>query len=135
MNGVAALRSVLTADAAMLLLVPSERIVAGDLTMDTALPAVTVQSISAVDMNIPSPAAERFVRERVQATVHATSYEQQKEVLAAVKKAAADVLYPVVEGITGVTIHTDGQGPDFFSEDASVYLGSMDFMIKYSEER
>lgn len=134
MNGVAAVRSVLVADAALTALVPSARIGSGVLPQGTALPAISVTSVSANDLNIPSPGDTRFVTERVQVTVLASSYPQQKQVQAAVKKAAADQFYPTVSGITGVTIRTDSQGPDFMSEEASIYMGSSDFFVRYSEE-
>ncbi len=135
MSGAAALRWVLLADAPMLLLVSAEDIVAGPLPLNVGLPVVTLEKISRVDLNIPSPAAERFVRERVQATAHASTYDEMVAVLKAVRKAAADQLYPSVPDMDGVTIHTDGDGPELFNPLTSVHSGSLDFMIKYSEER
>lgn len=135
MDGVAAVRSVLAADAALIALVPAARIIAGPLGLNAVLPAISLESISKVDMNLPSPGATRFVRERVQVTVHAKNYLSQKAILRAVRHAAADKLYPEVPGISGVTIHTESAGPDFMSEDASIWMGSQDMMVKYTEER
>lgn len=135
MDGVVATRSVLVADAAMTGLVPGVRIIAGPLPLNITLPAISLESISKVDLNIPAPGSTRFVRERVQVTVHAKNYPEQKAILRAVRHAAADKLFPTVAGISGITIHTESAGPDFMSEDASIWMGSQDLMVKYTEER
>lgn len=135
MDGVAAVRSVLLADAAMMGLVPAASLVAGMLPLGFALNAVSIQSVSKVDRNIPAPGAARHVRERVQVTVHARNYPQQKELLRAVRHAAADRINPVVVGISAVTIHTDSAGADFVSEDAAIWMGTQDFLVTYTEQR
>lgn len=132
MNGVIAIRQLLVGNAALIALVPAARISAGVLPQGTALPAVSVTSVSSVDRNIPNPGAKRHVRERVQVTVLAETYPSQKAVQAAVKKAAADEM-PVVSGITDVVVHTDGAGPDFMDEAASIYLGTQDFSVSFNE--
>lgn len=133
-DGVAAVRSVLVADAPLIALVPAARIQAGVLPQTIALPALSITSISKVDRNIPNPGTYRFVTERVQVTVLAANYPSQKQIMAAVRKAAADK-FPTVSGIIRVTIHTDSAGPDFMNEDASIYQGSQDFRVTYSELR
>lgn len=133
MNGVHAIRSVLVADAALTNLVPASKIAAGVLPQGTAAPFITLQSISSFDRNIPAPGAKRFVTERVQVSVVAKTYDQQQIIMAAVKKAAADKINPTVPGISNATIHTDSKGPDGINDDASLYIGSQDFRVKYSE--
>lgn len=135
MDGVAAVRTVLVADTAMIALVPVARIFAGPAPLGTALPFVMLESISKQDRNLPSPGATRFVTERVQATVVAANYPSQKTVLRAVRHAAADQINPAVPGISGVTIHTDSAGPDFYDADYSGWRGSQDFRVKYTEVR
>ena len=135
MDGVAAVRSVLVADADMIALVPAARIFAGPAPLGTALPFVMLESISIVDRNIPSPGAQRFVTERVQATWVAQNYPQQKQLQRAVRHAAADKINPTVAGLSGVTIHTDSAGPDFYDQDYSGWRSSQDFRCKYNEER
>lgn len=134
MNGVAAVVQLLGADATLIALVPVTRIAAGVLTQDTTLPAITVASISTVDRNINSPGATRFVSERVEVKGYASSYPAQKVLLAAIKAAVADKT-PTVSGISNVTVHTDGAGPDFMNEMANIYIGSLDFRVKYTETR
>lgn len=135
MDGVAAVLSVLTVDAQLLALVPANRIAAGVLPQGTALPAISVTSVSKNDRNIPSPGSERHVTERVQVTVLAANYPSQKAVLRVVRHAAADNLDASVSGISGVTIHTESAGPDFMDEAATIYLGTQDFRVIYSEAR
>ncbi len=134
MNGIKALRQVLIADAALTALVPATRIAAGVLPLDTALPAISVSSIGSNDRNLPSPGTYRHVSERVQVTVMAATYPSQKAILKAVRHAAADQ-FPTVSDINAVTIHTETAGPDFMDEAASIYLGSQDFRVTFSETR
>jgi hypothetical protein len=135
MDGVAAVRSVLLADADLIALTPIERVIAGPLPLNAALPSLSLQSVSKVDRNIPAPGATRHVRERVQATVSASNYPQQKAILRAVRHAAADKLNHAVAGLQGVMIHTESAGPDFINEEASIWLGTQDFLVTYLEQR
>ncbi len=134
MSGVQAVRTALIADASLLALVPAARIAAGPLPQNTTLPAIALQGISKVDLNILNPGTYRHVRERVQVTVLAATYPSQQAVIAAVRHAAADK-FPTVSGLLRVTIHTDSAGPDGMNEEASQYIGSQDFIVTYSEVR
>lgn len=135
MDGVAAVRSVLVADADMIALVPVSRIFAGPAPLGTALPFVMLASISIIDRNILSPGPQRFVAERVQVTFVGRNYPEQKQLQRAVRHAAADQVNPAVPGISGVTIHTDSAGPDFYDQDYSGWRSSQDLRVKYSEVR
>lgn len=132
MNGIKALRQVLIADAALTALVPAARIVAGILPQGTALPAISLTSVSGNDRNIPSPGATRFVTQRIQASILAADYPATRTIIAAVRDAAAD-RRPTVAGLTAVTIHTEGMGPDMMDEAASIYQASQDFAVRYNE--
>lgn len=132
MTGVVAVRKLLVADGTLTALVPAARIVSGTQPLNATLPAITLNSVSKVDRNIPSPGSYRHVRERVQVTVHASTYASQRAVLAAVRGAAADQM-PTVSGLVNVTVHTDGAGPDMINEQASIYQTSQDFSVTYSE--
>jgi cellulose synthase/poly-beta-1,6-N-acetylglucosamine synthase-like glycosyltransferase len=138
-DGVFAVRTVLIADASVLSLVPDvagkSRIIAGPAPVGTILPFIMLESISKVDRNIPAPGDRRFVTERVQVTVVAENYPKQKQVLRAVRKAAADRINPAITGISAVTIHTDSAGPDFHDDDYAGWRGSQDFRVRFLEER
>lgn len=133
-DGVSILLSLLLADGALTAMVPPAQIVAGVLGLDTALDAIAVTRVSAVDGNISSPGATRHVTERVQVTVLAATYPRLKAVLRAVKTAAADRI-GTIAGAANVTVHTDPAGPDFMDDQASIHMGSQDFIVGYSEVR
>lgn len=135
MDGVAAVRSALVADDDLLVLTPATRIIAGPLPVSALLPSVSLQSISKVDRNIPAPGSQRHVRERVQVTVAARNYVEQKAILRAVRHAATDNLAAAVDGLDSVTIHTESAGPDFMLEEASIYMVTQDFIVQYNELR
>src|ERR1044072_7272674 len=118
MDGIAAVRSVLVADAGVTALVPAAKIVAGPLPLSTQPPALSLTMASLVDRNIPAPGLTRHVTERGQVTVLARNLPEQKNILRAVRDAAADQFNPVVPGISGVRIQTEGGGPDFMNEEA-----------------
>lgn len=134
MNGVIAVRQLFVAHVGLIALVPAESIAAGILPQGISLPAISLMSVSTVDRNIPTPGASRQVVERVQATAMAADYPGLKAVMAQMKKAGADKM-PAVTGIANVTVHTDGMGPDFMNEAASIYMQPLDFRVTYSETR
>lgn len=134
MNGIAAIRQLLAANQALTAIVPAARIAAGVLPQGTALPAISITLVSSVDRNIPAPVSKRRVTDRVQVTVLASTYPMQRQILAAVRKAAADTM-PTVNGISEVVVHTESAGPDFMDEKATIYMGSQDFRVSYNEVR
>lgn len=134
MDGVTAVRAVLIADGAMTALVPATRIMAGVLPQKTALPGITLQSISTNDRNIPNPGAYRHVRERVQATILAKTDPSRTAAKLALRK-ACDAKYPEVDGLIRVTVHLGPGGPEFMNEEASLYLATQDLMVTYSIAR
>lgn len=134
-DGVAVIRQLLVAHADLTALVPVARIAAGPMPLGTALPAVSIASVSSNDLNIPSPGATRFVTERVQVTVMAANYPSQKQVLREVKQAASDKRMASIAGLSNVTVHTDSAGPDFMDDQASIRMGSQDFFVRFTETR
>lgn len=134
MDGIAVMAELLTADAGVLALVPEERIGSGVLPIGTELDAISITRVSSIDRNIVSPGAERHVTERVQVTALAATYPRQKAILRAVKAAAADFVGEIA-GLENVTVHTESAGPDFMDDQASIYLGSQDFFVGFSEPR
>lgn len=134
MSGKIIVRKLLIEHAPLTAIVPVARIVAGMLPKGTKLPAISITSISAVDRNILSPGARRHVVERVQVTVLADNETAIKTLMPIQKRACAD-MFPTVAGLVGVTVHTDGGGPDFMDEQASIYMKSQDFRVAYSELR
>lgn len=135
MDGAHAVRAALLGDAALLALVPANAIVIGDIPLRIGPPAIGIGLPSSSDLNLIKPAAMRFVTERTRATVVAATYESLVAILKALRHAAADRLDVVVVGISGVTIHTAGQGPMIQNPDSGVCQRSQDFMVRYTETR
>ena len=134
MNGVIAVRSLLVADTGVTTLVPAARIVAGVVPQGTALPAISLMSVSSTDRNIPAPGPKRRVTERVQVTVLAASYPAAKAIMRAVRATAADRM-PAIDGLTDVTVHTDSAGPDFLDEETGIHMQTQDFRVSFNEAR
>ncbi len=134
MNGVIVVRSLLVADTDVTALVPAARIVAGTIPQGTALPAISLMSVSSVDRNIPAPGPKRRVTERVQVTVLAPSYPAAKTIIRAVRSAAADRM-PAIDGLTDVTVHTESAGPDFLDEETGIHMQTQDFRVSFNEAR
>lgn len=131
MNGVVAVVQLLKADGGVTALVPSARIMAGVLPLGTDLPAIAVTPVSGTDLQTHDEPGERFTTERVQVTVQAEDYPQLEAVLKAVKS-AGDAKRPEVDGIFNVVVRTDGQGPWFMNEAASIHIRTQDFRVSYS---
>ncbi len=134
-NAVAALRAVLVADAELIALVPASRIIAGVLPKKIALPAISITSISRIDDQPLAREDVRAIWERGQLMIAAKTYPEQKAVEKAARRALDYQLDPSVPGISDVTIIAEGAGPDIFSDDTSIYLGTQDYGVSYNEER
>ena len=132
MNGVVSVRALLVAHAPLTSLVPVGQIVAGVVQQGSALPALSLMSVSSTDRNIIKAGAVRRVTERVQVTVLAATYPAAKAILKAVRQAAAD-RWPTIAGIGQVTVHTDSAGPDFLDEQAGIHMQTQDFRVSFNE--
>ena len=132
MNGVVAVRALLVAHAPLTGLVPIGQIVAGVVPQGSALPALSLMSVSSTDRNIIKAGAVRRVTERVQVTVLAATYPAAKAILKAVRQAAAD-RSPIIGGIAQVIVHTDSAGPDFLDEQTGIHIQAQDFRVSFNE--
>ena len=132
MNGVVAVRALLVAHTPLTSLVPVAQIVAGVVQQGSALPALSLMSVSSTDRNIIKAGAVRRVTERVQVTVLAATYPAAKSILKAVRQAAADRT-PTIAGIGQVIVHTDSAGPDFLDEQAGIHMQTQDFRVSFNE--
>ena len=132
MNGVNVIGDLLRASADITAVVPAERIRAGALPQQTAIPAIVVESISLNDRNILQPGDTRMVRERVQVTVLAPNYRQKNDILRLVRKVCAD-RRANLSSQSDVVVLTDGAGPDFMADDASFWMQNQDFSVSYNE--
>lgn len=132
MIGVAVIGELLKADSDVLAFAPAVRIKAGALPQGVTLPAIAVTSISGADRNILSPGSNRHVRERVQVTVLASNYREKRTGMQLVRRACADKRGDFA-GMTGVVVLTDGAGPDFLSQDSTIWMQTQDFAVGFNE--
>jgi hypothetical protein len=132
MSAIKVIRALLAADAALLALVPAERIVAGVLPQGTTLPALAITEVSRTDRNILHPGSHGRSTARVQVTAITASYPAQKALLQAVRHACRDKI-GTVAGVPGVAVLLDGTGPDLNDSDTGFYMQTQDFMVGYTE--
>ena len=140
MSGVAVIRSLLATNAAVLAVIPAARIVAGDLPLNTVMPAIAITEIDSqprntVAMNEPN----RMHTERVQVSVlfkgpqgtpSGTGYPGVKAMLALVL-AAVPHTHGTVNGFTVLDIRPDSEGPDLQDVATALYSGSRDFLVRW----
>lgn len=127
------IRSLLVASAATTEVVPVERIVAGVVPVDTALPALSITHISTTPIGALDAAAEfSLVRTRVQVTVMTKEYPAGKE-LADIVRRACNFERGLIAGIDVVSVMRDTVGPDY-QDQAGTHFGSVDFMVTYHEQ-
>src|SRR6266853_716148 len=76
MSGVKVIRYLLTQDPAVLNAVAQDRIMAGDLPINSVLPAISIKEVSGTPhLTVAMNDAQRLHTERVQVTVHAKGPE------------------------------------------------------------
>ncbi|MDQ1925228.1 hypothetical protein, partial [Massilia pseudoviolaceinigra] len=78
------MRALLVAHAPLTALVPAARIAAGTIPTGT-LPAIGITEISGIEHDTVARAGNSVVTARVQVTVYASSYPQQKAILKAAR--------------------------------------------------
>ncbi len=141
MSGVSVIRYLLANAASVVAVVPATRIAAGDLPINTALPAITITQISSVPQNgIRINETPKLHSDRVQVTVlvkgpqgspSGTGYPGARALLKLVL-AACPSQRGSVNGIVVDSIVPDLEGPDFYDDSMSLYSGSRDFVVRWS---
>ena len=134
MTAPAIARAVLVGNAGVTALVPASNIIADEVVPgDVGLPLILIKLVSGFDMNPLTPAATVFVRQRVQVEVHAADAPARKAIKKAVRRAGLSNPAPDLPGYGNITMHTEGEGPDFTVGTSSVRIGEQDFIITFSE--
>jgi hypothetical protein len=132
MSAIKIVRSLLVADAGLVALVPNNRVVAGIPSQGATLPLIALTEISRVDRNLITGSAASRSTSRVQVTVMARTYREQKELLDAVRRAARSKVGEIA-GVADVAVHLDGTGPDFMDSETAIYQQGQDFRVSYNE--
>lgn len=134
MSGAAVVRAVLVANGALTALVPATKIIADEIApQGTALPFILLQQISGVDFKPVTLGATIHTRKRVQVEIHATTAPQRLAIKQALRSCLLSDQRPTVAGYNLVTLHTEGEGPDFTSDDPFMRIGEQDVLVTYSE--
>lgn len=132
MSDVKAVRYLLANNAGLTAVVPATAIIGGIIPQGTALPAIGITHVSTIRRHPIDNTATEFCTSRVQVTVHASTYASQKAVLALVR-AAVPRKPGTVNNVKVDAIHTDVEGPDFTDSDPEIYMGSIDYIVTYTE--
>lgn len=130
MSGVSVIRYTLANNATLTATVPATRIMAGVLPINVTLPAISVSQISGIERKNIKQSSSELQIDRVQVTVLASTYAQQKSVLQLVKDALPSVR-ATVNSIEVDSITQDSTGPDFYSDDPIIYEQSIDYIVRY----
>lgn len=132
MSGPKVVNSLLSAYTSLTNVVPAARIVTGRLKQSVQLPAISVLGISDVPRNLVASTATKLRTARVQVSVKAKSYAEQKQIIALVR-AALPRSRGTVAGVAVDSILPDIEGPDVEDEEKNIYIQSADFIVRYTE--
>jgi hypothetical protein len=131
MSGVAVIRQLLLASEAVTDLVPAERIAADIFDVDTPLPAIRLESIDGQPLNTLAGEETKNFRERVQVKPLVATYPEIEPLQLAILSACADK-FPVVEGVSEVSVLASSEGPDGFDTAINARTKSQDFIVRYN---
>ncbi len=131
MSDVIAIRYLLSTNVALTAVVAPDNIMAGQIPQGTVLPAVAVNHISGVWISELSQQGKQC-RARVQVTVMANDYVQQKQLINLVRDAVPRQ-GGMINNIKVDSILRDGSGADFRDDDLGHYMETQDFIVIYNE--
>lgn len=130
MSGTAIIRYLLANNAPLTEIVPSSKIMAGVIPLNAALPAISIRQISGIEHKLIKRNGTQTATDRVQVTVNATTYPQQKQILKLIRSAL-----PATRGTVNTfsvdSITPDIDGPDLYSEDPVIYEQSIDYIVRF----
>jgi len=141
MSGVAVIRYLLANAAAVTAVVPATRIMAGDLPLNTVLPAIAITQISSIPRNTVKMNDARVQHtDRVQVSVllkgpqgtpAGLGYPGVRALLKLVL-AACPHTHGTVNSIDVDQILPDIEGPDLSDDASALYSGSRDFIVRWN---
>lgn len=129
MNAILIMQELLLAHAPVVDLV-GDNVCAGDVDYEQ-LPAVGLSEISRREQDTVGRTS-RLVIARVQATVHARTYDKQKDLLQATRLGNG-VFTGIVAGAEVRSVLRDTVGPDMGDPKADLFQQSRDFIVTYLE--
>ena len=134
MSAVKIMRALLIARPQVTALVPPARVIIGALPQGGAIPAIGLTEISATEpfKTTRRGRAKTTVRSRVQVTVYAKTYEQQKDLILATKLGPGYNIGEVA-GYTVNMVDPVSVNPDIYPGDDKIYEQSRDFVVTFAE--
>lgn len=140
MSGVAVIRYLLANHASVQITIPANRIMAGVLPLNTAMPALVVSQISSMPFNLLRiNESNKLHSDRVQVTAlfkdsngtpAGAGYPGLKTMLKLVLAACLSQR-GTVNGVRVDSITPDIEGPDFYDDVAQLHSCSRDFIVKW----
>lgn len=130
MSGVAILRYMLANNAPLTAIVSSNKIIAGVVPLNTALPAVSIRQISGQEYQTIKRGTNQLVTERIQVTALASTYPSQKSILNLIRT-ALPATRGTVNGFVVDSITPDIDGPDLYNDNPIIYEQSIDFVVRF----
>lgn len=133
MSVVAIIRELLANNGALTAVVPVDQIVAGVVSQESPLPAISVMEVSTVELpHIDGNAPTTIVDGRAQVTVMAANLPAVKQALALARK-ACNYQRGAIKGFSVISVRRLANGPDFVDPAARIAFQSMDFTVLYYE--
>lgn len=129
MNAIAIMRALLMAHPPVVDLV-GDNVYAGDVDYEQ-VPAIGLSEVSRREQDTVGRTS-RMVTSRVQVTVHAKSYAEQKELLQAARLSEG-VFTGIHAGVAVRSVLRDIVGPDMEDTEAGLFQQSRDFIVTYLE--
>lgn len=114
--------------------VPASRVIIGALPQGDSVPAIGITEISASEpwKTTTRGRAKTTVRSRVQVTVYAKDYAQQKQLIQATKLGRGYHIGEVA-GFTVNMVDPVSVNPDIYPGDDKIFEQSRDFMVTFAE--
>lgn len=135
MSAVKVVWYLLSTNATLTATVPVARIQSGPLPLNTTLPAISIEEVSALDRRTVSMlTSDVLISSRVQVMVHAKTYPQKKGILELVRKALPNTS-GTVNGVDVDSILPDATSPDLDDIAAGIYEQAKDFFVRYRVSR
>lgn len=132
MSGVAVVHSVLAANGALTAVVAAARIIAGNIPINTALPAIEVRRVSGTPLNfIRNTGHNQAHTERIQVSALASTYPAAEQIMKLVLN-ACEGQRGSLGGVTCIDVVPDFQGPDLYNEAPEFHSQSRDFMVRWT---
>lgn len=130
MSGVAVIRYLLANNAPLTAVVASNKIKAGVVPINTVLPAISIRQISGQQQSLIKRTTNMLVTDRVQVTVLATTYQQQKSIIELIRSALPPTR-GAVNSYAVDSITPDIDGPDLYDGDPVIYEQSVDYLVRF----